>query len=357
MEFKKPIYPIEQWNITETEFKKENNYRNETTFALSNGYIGTRGTFEEAYPFDVDTGLEGNFVNGFYESNEIRYGEANFGSPLLSQSLLNLPNLKEIHVILDGEEFTMEQGEVKEYARTLHMKDGILERKLTWTASSGKMTEIHIFRLVSFARKNIMAIRYQVRPVNYAGTVEFVLDHTGEFYFIEMNTRIQVEHPITEMVSDVDLVREQIRVAAGLPLGFTQEDIHIKGHAIECRVNAEDPTRNFAPSPARIDFLHVPGGMGVRVDTGIYQGYTVPAQYDSLIAKLDVWAPTRLEALRRCRRALEELIVEGPATNIDLLHQVMYHPQFIHGTYTTSFMDEHLQEILGWDAEQKKVSA
>lgn len=174
MEFKKPIYPIEQWNITETEFKKENNYRNETTFALSNGYIGTRGTFEEAYPFDVDTGLEGNFVNGFYESNEIRYGEANFGSPLLSQSLLNLPNLKEIHVILDGEEFTMEQGEVKEYARTLHMKDGILERKLTWTASSGKMTEIHIFRLVSFARKNIMAIRYQVRPVNYVGTVEFV---------------------------------------------------------------------------------------------------------------------------------------------------------------------------------------
>lgn len=153
MEFKKPIYPIEQWNITETEFKKENNYRNETTFALSNGYIGTRGTFEEAYPFDVDTGLEGNFVNGFYESNEIRYGEANFGSPLLSQSLLNLPNLKEIHVILDGEEFTMEQGEVKEYARTLHMKDGILERKLTWTASSGKMTEIHISRLVSFARK------------------------------------------------------------------------------------------------------------------------------------------------------------------------------------------------------------
>ena len=174
MEFKKPIYPIEQWNITETEFEKENNYRNETTFALSNGYIGTRGTFEEAYPFDVDTGLEGNFVNGFYESNEIRYGEANFGSPLLSQSLLNLPNLKEIHVILDGEEFTMEQGEVKEYARTLHMKDGILERKLTWTASSGKMTEIHIFRLVSFARKNIMAIRYQVRPVNYAGTVELV---------------------------------------------------------------------------------------------------------------------------------------------------------------------------------------
>ena len=174
MEFKKPIYPIEQWNITETEFKKENNYRNETTFALSNGYIGTRGTFEEAYPFDVDTGLEGNFVNGFYESNEIRYGEANFGSPLLSQSLLNLPNLKEIHILLDGEEFSLEQGKVEDYARSLHMKDGILERKLIWTSPSGKKTEFHFSRLVSFARKNIMAVRCQVTPVNYAGNVEFV---------------------------------------------------------------------------------------------------------------------------------------------------------------------------------------
>ncbi len=174
MEFKEPIYPVEQWEITETEFKRENNYRNETTFALSNGYIGTRGTFEEAYPFDVDTGLEGNFVNGFYESEHIRYGEANFGSPLLSQSLLNLPNMKETHVILDGEEFTMERGAVKEYARILHMKDGILERKLVWTSPDGKITEIRIYRLVSFARKNIMAVRYQVKPVNYCGKVEFV---------------------------------------------------------------------------------------------------------------------------------------------------------------------------------------
>ena len=171
---KQPIYPIEVWDITEQEFQKENNYRNETTFALSNGYIGTRGTFEEAYPFDIDTGLEGNFVNGFYESEHIRYGEANFGSPLLSQSLLNLPNLKETRVILDGEEFSMEEGSVEYYKRTLHMKEGVLERTLVWCSPKGKKTKIKVNRLVSFARKNIMIIRYEVTPLNYNGSVEFV---------------------------------------------------------------------------------------------------------------------------------------------------------------------------------------
>lgn len=171
---KQPIYPIEVWDITEQEFQKENNYRNETTFALSNGYIGTRGTFEEAYPFDINTGLEGNFVNGFYESEHIRYGEANFGSPLLSQSLLNLPNLKETRVILDGEEFSMEEGSVESYKRTLHMKEGVLERTLVWCSPKGKKTKITVNRLVSFARKNIMVIRYEVTPLNYNGSVEFI---------------------------------------------------------------------------------------------------------------------------------------------------------------------------------------
>lgn len=155
---KQPIYPVEVWDITEQEFQKGNNYRNETTFALSNGYIGTRGTFEEAYPFDIDTGLEGNFVNGFYESEHIRYGEANFGSPLLSQSLLNLPNLKETRVLLDGELFSMKEGSVEEYKRTLHMKEGVLERTFVWMSPKGKKTKIRISRLVSFARKNIMVM-------------------------------------------------------------------------------------------------------------------------------------------------------------------------------------------------------
>lgn len=171
--YKKPIYPVEPWTITETTFEIENNYRNETAFALSNGYIGTRGTFEEAYPFDEDTGLEGNFINGFYESEKIRYGEANFGSPLFSQSLLNLPNLKETRVMADGEWFDMREGRTENYKRTLHLKEGILTRSLVWTSPKGKKMKIEITRLVSFQYKNIMAIRYGVTPLNFSGRVQF----------------------------------------------------------------------------------------------------------------------------------------------------------------------------------------
>lgn len=170
------IYPIEPWTITETTFSKETNYRNETTFALSNGYIGTRGTFEEAYDFDVDTGLEGNFINGFYESEQIRYGEANFGSPLLSQSLLNLPNLKGIRLTLEDEVFDMQEGTIEDYSRTLHMRDGVLIRKLRWTSPKGKKIELETRRMVSFTQKNIMATRYVVTSVNYTGKIELCSD-------------------------------------------------------------------------------------------------------------------------------------------------------------------------------------
>ena len=183
-----------------------------------------------------------------------------------------------------------------------------------------------------------------------AGTIEFVLDPDGNFYFIEMNTRIQVEHPVTEFVTGMDLVREQIRIAAGLPLSHTQEEISLRGHAIECRINAEDPTHNFQPCPGKIDFVHLPGGCGVRVDTGLYSGYTLPPYYDSLMAKLIVWAPTRLEAIRRMRRVLEELVIDGPANNADLLHQILYHPDFVRGTCTTAFLDENLDTLLKWSS-------
>ena len=183
---KRPIYPIEPWTITEKTFSVENNYRNETTFALSNGYIGTRGTFEEAYPFDIDTGLEGNFINGFYEREKIRYGEANFGSPLLSQSLLNLPNLKEIRLLLVDEEFDMRTGTVEEYSRVLHMKEGILERSLLWTSPKGRQARIHIRRLVSFKYKNIMAQEYAVTPVNFEGAVKMISRLEGN---VENHTR------------------------------------------------------------------------------------------------------------------------------------------------------------------------
>ena len=181
-----------------------------------------------------------------------------------------------------------------------------------------------------------------------AGTIEFVLAPDGQFYFIEMNTRIQVEHPVTELVTGLDLVREQIRVSAGLPLSVTQEEVLFRGHAIECRINAEDPAKGFQPCPGRIGFLHLPGGYGVRVDTGLYTGYELPPYYDSLMAKLIVYAPTRLEAIRRMRRALEELVIEGPATNTDLLHQILHHPDFVRGNYSTGFLEAHMDTLLAW---------
>ena len=181
-----------------------------------------------------------------------------------------------------------------------------------------------------------------------AGTIEFVLDPEGNFYFIEMNTRIQVEHPVTELVTGMDLVREQIRIAAGLPLSRTQEEVTLNGHAIECRINAEDPANDFRPCPGKIDFVHLPGGCGVRVDTGLYTGYTLPPYYDSLMAKLIVHAPTRLDAIRRMRRALEEPIIEGPANNADLLHQIMHHPDFIRGNYNTGYLEANMDTLLAW---------
>ena len=184
-----------------------------------------------------------------------------------------------------------------------------------------------------------------------AGTVEFVLDHTGRFYFIEMNTRIQVEHPVTELVTGIDLVREQLRIAAGLPLSCTQEEVVLRGHAIECRINAEDPARNFQPCPGKVDFLHFPGGNGVRVDSHLYTGYELPPYYDSLCAKLIVHGGTRLEAIRKMRRALEELVIEGFPTNAMLAHQILYHPDFVRGSATTSFLERNGAELLSWSRE------
>ena len=165
-------YPIEEWVITEEKFLKEWNYRNETTFALSNGYIGTRGTFDEGYPFTVDEGLEGNFINGFYESEHIMYGEWNFGFPEKSQSLLNLPNLKKTKIVIDGDVFDLNQGEIINYNRKLLMKDGVVVRNVTWKSPNGKKVVAEFRRLVSLEKKNIMAIQIKLTPVNFSGKVE-----------------------------------------------------------------------------------------------------------------------------------------------------------------------------------------
>ena len=176
-----------------------------------------------------------------------------------------------------------------------------------------------------------------------AGTIEFLLDTDGSFYFMEMNTRIQVEHPVTEMCTNFDLVKEQISVAAGAPLSFVMNGHRLRGHAIECRVNAEDPSRNFQPSPGVITAYHPPGGPGVRVDTHIYAGYTVPPYYDSLLAKVIVHGNTRTEALARMRQALDSFIIEGVTTTIPFLSRVMRHPDFVAGKVDTKFLEREPQ--------------
>ncbi|WP_372010916.1 acetyl-CoA carboxylase biotin carboxylase subunit [Paenibacillus chitinolyticus] len=181
------------------------------------------------------------------------------------------------------------------------------------------------------------------KAVNYsgAGTLEFLLGPDGNFYFMEMNTRIQVEHPVTEFVTGVDLIKEMIRVAEGNPLPFTQEDIQINGWSIECRINAEDPERNFMPSPGRINFYLPPGGIGVRVDSAAYPGYVIPPHYDSMIAKLIVWGATREEAVNRMKRALAEFEVEGVHTTIPFHLKLLNHRKFLSGDFDIKFLEEH----------------
>ena len=176
--------------------------------------------------------------------------------------------------------------------------------------------------------------------INYegAGTVEFLVDKNRDFYFMEMNTRIQVEHPITEQVINFDLIREQILVAAGIPI--SGKDYFPQLHSIECRINAEDPYNNFRPSPGTITNLHLPGGHGVRLDTHVYAGYTIPSNYDSMIAKLITTAQTRKEAISKMKRALDEFIIEGIKTTIPFHSQLMDNPMYIEGNYTTKFMED-----------------
>ncbi len=172
-----------------------------------------------------------------------------------------------------------------------------------------------------------------------AGTVEFLLDKSGEFFFMEMNARIQVEHPVTELVTSRDLIKEQISVAAGLPLSFAQSDVTSRGHAIECRVNAEDPARNFVPCPGVVENLHLPGGPGIRVDTHIFAGATIPPFYDSLIAKVLAHGSDREEAMTRMRRALDEFSLQGTYTTVPLLREILDDPAFVSGNYDTGFLD------------------
>ena len=226
------------------------------------------------------------------------------------------------------------------YGNTIHLgeRDCSIQRRLQKLVEEAPSPAIDD----EMRRKMGEAAVKAAKAVNYtgAGTVEFIYDHRNkQFYFMEMNTRIQVEHPVTELITGIDLVKEQIRIAAGEKLSITQEDVTFNGWAIECRINAENPAKNFMPSPGKIAMYLPPGGPGVRVDSAAYPGYTIPPYYDSMIAKLIVHAPTRAEAIARMRRALSEFIIEGIHTTIPFHIKLMEHEKFQSGEFNTKFLE------------------
>ncbi len=246
------------------------------------------------------------------------------------EKYLGKPRHIEIQVLGDGQGHAIHLGE----------RDCSLQRrhqKVWEEAPSPALNADQRMNIGSTVAKAIADMGY-----SGAGTVEFLYED-GEFFFIEMNTRLQVEHPVTEMITGIDLVQQQIRVASGLPLNIAQDDIKISGHAIECRINAEHP-KTFTPSPGRVEAVHFPGGLGVRVDSAIYAGYTIPPYYDSLIGKLIVSGVSRTECLMRLRRALGEFVIEGVETTIPLFQTLIGEPNIIDGTYDIHWLESFLAE-------------
>ncbi len=253
--------------------------------------------------------------------------EASFGNPgVYLEKFVENPRHIEFQILADGHGNVVHLGERDCSIQRRHQK--LLEE------APSAVLDAELRRKMGEA-----AVR-AAQSINYvgAGTVEFLVDGYGDFYFMEMNTRIQVEHPVTEMITGVDLIAEQIRAAQGDRLSFTQDDIVLRGHAIECRINAEDPDHNFRPSPGRISGYLAPGGLGVRMDSHVYTDYEIPPYYDSLIGKLIVWGPNRATAIRRMRRALRECAITGVPTTIGFHQRVLDHPKFLAGEVYTNFV-------------------
>jgi acetyl-CoA carboxylase biotin carboxylase subunit len=254
--------------------------------------------------------------------------ESSFGNPdLYLEKFIKYPRQIEIQLMTDQHGNAVFLGERECSIQRRHQK--LLEE-----SPSAVVSEELRQKMGSVAVAGALKAGYEG-----AGTIEYLLDASGEFYFMEMNTRIQVEHPVTEMVYNRDLLKDQIRVAAGEPLGYSQEDLKLNGHAIECRINAEDWDRNFMPNPGEITSFHVPGGMGIRVDSHAYQRYTISPYYDSLVAKLIAHGNNREEAIARMRRALDEFIIEGIKTTIPFHQKLIEHPDFVSGNFNTGFLE------------------
>lgn len=256
--------------------------------------------------------------------------EACFGdATIYIEKVIEKPRHIEFQVLADHHGSVVHLGE----------RDCTLQRrhqKLIEEAPSSVLTKSLRKEIGEAAKKVAKACNYA-----NAGTVEFLVDANNKFYFMEMNARIQVEHPVTEMITGIDLIKEQIRIASGEKLGYSQRDVRFKGAAIECRINAEDPANDFKPSPGRIGLYCPPGGIGVRMDSHVYSGYVVPPHYDSMIGKLIVYAPDREQAIVSTRRALEEFVIEGIKTTIPLYLKILAHASFIGGDFDTGFVDTY----------------
>ncbi len=262
--------------------------------------------------------------------------EAAFGNPdVYIEKYLENPRHVEVQILADAKGAIVHLGERDCSVQRRHQK--LIEEAPSPAVTSSMRRAI---------TKTAIKLAQEVGYVN-AGTIEFLLDQDGSFYFIEMNTRIQVEHTVTEMVYGVDMIKEQIRIAAGEKLSLDQRSLQPRGHAIECRINAEDPVNGFKPVPGTIEFCSLPGGPNVRVDAHIYSGYTVPPHYDSLLAKVIAWGGDRDAAIRTMRRALDEFYVTGIATTVPFHKHVMHHPKFIGGQFGNHFADEVVRDQ-GW---------
>lgn len=273
------------------------------------------------------------FVNEFQLARQEAQNAFGDGGVYLEKFLTHVKHI-EIQLLCDQHQNVVALGERE---CSIQRKN----QKLLEESPSPSLTPEIRETMMTVSRTAALAIGYE-----NAGTIEFLMDEQRHFYFMEMNTRLQVEHPITEMVTGVDIVKWQIRIAAGLPLTFGQEDVHIQGHAIECRINAEDPLLDFRPNCGTIDFLHVPGGPWVRFDTLLYQGYTIPPYYDSMVGKLIVHSKTRELTIRKMKAALCELVIEGIEHTSQIQLDILSHPLFVKGDYYTDFMENELDKPL-----------
>jgi len=288
------------------------------------------------------TAYDESEIQNAYESAQAEALSAFGDGSLYLEKLILHPHHIEVQILGDSRGHIIHLGERDCSLQRRNQK--LLEEAPARILKSRQREALH-----RAALRAAKAVRYRS-----AGTVEFVLDREGNFYFIEMNTRIQVEHPVTEMITGVDLVREQIRIAAGLELSCRQSDISFSGHAIECRINAENPAKGFAPCPGNISFLHFPAGKGVRVESALYNGSRVSPWYDSMIAKVIVHAPGRLEAIRKMRVALEEMTVEGINTNLEFLYLLMFNPDYLSGHVDTGFLEKDAEAIIRWGEESRR---